>query len=513
MAKATVRKRRLHETNHPILLEVNIRILLNELSRSAGKRVTLGQIPDSILDEWSRLGVDAVWPMGVWTTGPLGRDIARRHPGLREEYKKVLPDCTDEDIAGSPYAVQRYTVPRTLGGAEGLRVLRRRCAKRGIGLVLDFVGNHTARDHAWVKKHPEYYVGGSAGLEEQKPDFFFKVKVGSSDRVLAYGRDPMIAAWTDTAQLNHLSSRARRAIISELTKIAALCDGVRCDMAMLLLRDVFTMTWGEWLKENPTDAGEREFWEEAIQAVQVGYPRFLFLAEVYWNLEWRLQNLGFSYTYDKVLYDRLLREGADSVREHLHADVAYQRKSIRFMENHDELRAAKAFASEGVQAAAAVVVATVPGMVLLHDGQLEGRTVKTPVQLVRRPDEPVSESARGFYEKLLSCVTSSVMREGEWRLLSPRAAWHDNPTWHDFLIFWWEHPSRGYRLVVVNYAPHSGQCYAELPVDHIECGALEFRDLMGEAVYVRDRAGLMSKGMYFDLQGYRFHVFEVKKAR
>jgi hypothetical protein len=67
--------------------------------------------------------------------------------------------------------------------------------------------------------------------------------------------------------------------------------------------------------------------------------------------------------------------------------------------------------------------------------------------------------------------------------------------------------------VVVNYAPHSGQCYVELPAQHLPGVTVEFRDQLGDATYVRDSAGLATKGMYFDLPAYGFHIFEVLKVR
>ena len=82
----------------------------------------------------------------------------------------------------------------------------------------------------------------------------------------------------------------------ELERIATMCDGVRCDMAMLILPDVFERTWGR--RPEP-------FWPRTIERVRKAAPSFLFMAEVYWDLEWELQQQGFNYTYDKRLYDRL----------------------------------------------------------------------------------------------------------------------------------------------------------------------------------------------------------------
>jgi hypothetical protein len=513
MAKTNTAALTLAATGHPILFEVNARVLLNELSGVEGKKITFTSLPDRVLDDWKQWGFDAVWLMGVWTTGDVSRGIARTHEGLKTEYQKVLPDYSLEEVQGSPYSVADYAVPKAYGGDDGLRSLRERLAARGISLILDFVSNHTARDHPWVDSHPEYYINGDPGDDERRPDIYFKTRTASGERVLAYGRDPTFPGWTDTAQLNHMCGPARKAIIAQLKKVASMCDGVRCDMAMLILRDVFVLTWGDRLKVSPCDNVGREFWEEAITKVREDYPSFLFIAEAYWNLEWQLQQQGFSFSYDKVLYDRLLREGAGSVRDHLRAEMDFQRRSVRFVENHDELRAARAFTSEAWHRAAAVVVSTIPGAVLFHEGQFDGRTFRLPIQLVRRPEESVSEQTKHFYQRLLSTINNPVFRRGDWILLSVRPAWHENYTWQNFLVFWWQEKDNGARMVVVNYAPHSGQCYVEVPVERVNGTALEFKDAMSDATFVRDRGGLVTRGMYFDLPGYGFHIFEVLKAR
>ena len=501
----------LRDIAHPVLYEVNTRVLLRELSAAAGTKITLGTIPDAVIDEWARYGFNAVWMMGVWSSGPLGIAIAREDAPLKEAYRALLPDFTDDDVTGSPYAVHAYEVPAAYGGEEGLQRLRSRLAGKGIGLVLDFVPNHTARDHAWVRTHPEYYVRGKDGEEGEKPDHYFRAATTKGDLTLAFGRDPGYAGWTDTAQLNPRHPGARKAMITTLKHIAMLCDGVRCDMAMLVLDSVFERTWGERGMPNPLAPGE--FWREAIEETRADAPGFLFIAETYWNMEWDLQQRGFDYTYDKTLYDRLLREGAGAVRDHLRAETDYQKHSLRFIENHDEPRAAQVMPSEAWQYAAATVIATVPGMVMFHDGEFEGRRVRIPVQLSRRPAEKPVARTQAFYRRLLKVVSGGVFQKGTWRLLVPRAAWNDNYTWQNFLIFWWQEKPDGAMMVVVNYAPHSGQCYADIPLELLEGTPIEFRDQIGEAVYTRERGGLGSRGMYFDVPSYGIHIFEVTTGR
>ena len=81
----------------------------------------------------------------------------------------------------------------------------------------------------------------------------------------------------------------------------------------------------------------------ATKTVREKNPGFLFMAEVYWDLEWTLQQQGFDYTYDKRLYDRLREGHAEPIREHFYAEPDYQVKLARFLENHDEPRAAATF--------------------------------------------------------------------------------------------------------------------------------------------------------------------------
>ena len=504
---------RLRTTAHPLLYEVNTRLLVNELSAAAGRKITLATIPDKVLDEWTDLGFDAVWLMGVWGTGNRGLEIARTFPALQEEYRKTLPDCGPADVIGSPYAVKSYTVSRALGGNQALVALRRRLEKRGLGLVLDFICNHTARDHPWVARNPEYYVNGTDGDEQQHPDLYFRTATVGGQKILAFGRDPTFPGWTDTAQLNHLHPELRVRMLETLLKIAGLCDGVRCDMAMLILRSVFERTWGDRAKPADTSPAEGEFWQVAIDATKARYPEFLFLAESYWDMEWQLQELGFDYTYDKRLYDRLLREGASSVYDHLCADEGFQRKSIRFIENHDELRAAHSLPSPLWNCAAATIMSTVPGMALFHEGQIQGRMIRVPVQLGRRPVENESSLLDGFYRRLLQCLNSSVFRLGGWTLLSAKAAWHENSTWRNFLAFWWDGGLDGCRLVVVNYAPHNSQSYVVVPFKGSGGGSVELRDLLGPSVYYREHSVLTTKGMFFDLSPYVVHIFEVKPAK
>ena len=215
---------------------------------------------------------------------------------------------------------------------------------------------------------------------------------------------------------------------------------------------------------------------------------------------------GFDYCYDKSLYDRLLSREAGAVRAHLWADLAYQNRLARFLENHDEPRAAHDFPPPLHQAAAVITFFT-PGLRFFHEGQLEGRRVKVSMHLGRRPEEPVDSELQEFYGKLLACLKRPEVRDGRWQLLKIRPAWEGNPTWDRFLAFAWEDDTNQRLLITVNYGPTQGQCHVTLPFVDLSGKKVILQDLMTESSYEREGDDLLTQGLYVDLPAWGFHVF------
>jgi glycosidase len=486
---------------YPSLYQINTRVLVGELSRDLGRPATLDDLPDSLLDDVARLGFDWVWPLGVWQTGPAARGVSLANAEWRREYLEQLPDCTDDDISGSPFAIRRYEVNAAFGGDEALARLRARLAERGLRLLVDFVPNHMAPDHPWVFERPELFVHGSEDDLAREPQNYTRLETNAGPRVFAHGRDPYFPGWPDTVQLNYRHPQLREAMCGELERVARMADGVRCDMAMLVLPDVIRRTWGE--RSTPDDGSDpvdAPFWPEAVARARAVNPGFVFMAEVYWDLEWELQQQGFDYTYDKHYYDRLHARDAAGARGHLRADPDFQRRSARFLENHDEPRAASAFATE-LREAAAVLTFLVPGLRFFHEGQLEGRCKRVSMHLGRRADESADEASREFYDRLLAVLRRDEVRNGEWTLADVRPAWDGNATSEQFVAFAWEGDGRRL-LVAVNYGPSQGQCYVRLPF--ADLGRYTLRDLMSPASY--DREG---DELYLDMPAWGYHVFEV----
>lgn len=437
---------------------MNTRVVLREQSAILHRPATLDDIPEATLDELARQGFEWVYLLGVWQTGPAALEISRTQPGLREEYHRTLVDFTDEDVCGSCFAITGYSAQSQLGGNEALARLRERLHHRGLRLMLDFVPNHTAPDHPWVEGHPEYYIQGNETLLNQEPYNYTQIVTTAGPRILAHGRDPFFPGWADTLQLDYSNPQTAAAMQQELLTAASQCDGLRCDMAMLLLPEIFQRTWGKT---------SLPFWPKAIAQIKSTSPQFVLMAEVYWDLEATLLALGFDYTYDKRLYDRLRDRQAIEVHEHLRADPSYLNHMVHFLENHDEQRAAAVFSPE-VHPAAAVAAFFTPGVRFFHQGQMEGRKVKISVHLQRGPHELPDPALTRFYHDLLNALRQPLFAQGEWQLCEcVDAQAHPIPA---VLAYQWSLSGQETALVVVNYSSQAADGRIDLPGTRSDSG-------------------------------------------
>ena len=216
---------------------------------------------------------------------------------------------------GSPYCIKDYQVDLRFGGAKGLSALRKKLAGKGLGLILDFVPNHVAPDHPWTKSNPEYFISGTKEDLAGQPENYYT----SGNNIFAKARDPFYPPWPDVLQLNIFNESLRQAMVDTLIRIAGKCDGIRCDMAMLVMNEIFLKTWEG--KTGPVP--EQDFWLEAIPAVKEKYPDFIFIAESYWESEQALIAQGFDYCYDKRYYD-YLATGAEKAGDHLSEMIPIQ---------------------------------------------------------------------------------------------------------------------------------------------------------------------------------------------
>lgn len=379
-----------------------------------GRELMLASAPDEAWLELAALGFDHVWVMGAWRRSAASRREALT-PDAERRWRRTLPDLRERDVLGSPYAIQDYSVDPRLGAAGDLARLRERLNRLGLGLVLDFVPNHLAVDHPWVEARPARLVRGAGAAVERHPEWFFR---GPRGELFAHGRDPNFAPWNDTVQVDWTSAEARSALADELIRIGEIADGVRVDMAMLGLADVVAGTWGEVVAPGAADAGEApiEPWHEILARVRAARPGLVLIAEAYWGREPDLLALGFDYAYEKALYDLLASENGAALASYLRREPSWLARGVHFAENHDEERAQVVFGPARARTAT-VAALTLPGLALVHDGQLEGARRRAPIHLARAARGDFTPGEEAFYRRLLAVTRADVYRNGTWSLL------------------------------------------------------------------------------------------------
>ena len=478
--------------------DVNTLIWLGEVSRRVGADVTLGSVPAREWDALVPAGVTLVWLMGVWARSPAGREIALASPDLRAAWSKALPDWTDADVAGSAYCIRDYEPPDMLGGWDGLDAAREELRARGALLMVDWVPNHVGPDSPWLLTTPDAFVRGTARDLDADPAGF--VEIGGT--VFAKGKDPYFPPWPDVVQVDAFAPSLRQLAVQALGRVAQHADAVRCDMAMLMLDDVVTATWGERVGTAPA----RTYWTDVISAVRAVNSDFRFVAEAYWDREWDLQQLGFDHCYDKRLYDRLEHGDVAQVRSHLDADVDYQRRLLRFLENHDEPRAAQTFGPQDRAKASAVVVATLPGLTLWHEGQADGRKVFASVFLNRRVDEPPDPALAAWYHGLWA--VASDVRDGRWTRCAV-TGWPDNDSAQGLVAWSWSVGDR-VTVVVVNLTERHSDGILHLGHAAAAGRTWLLTDLLDGTTYLRSGDELAGGGMYVSRPAWGAHVLRAE---
>ena len=486
--------------------EVNTWVWLTSLSRHFGQRITLDNVPDEAFDDLARPNIDVIWLMGVWKRSEFSRRNSLKY---KHEYVGALPDVTDEDIIGSAYSIGDYQVDERIGGRAGLAKLRSRLRDRGLQLMLDYVPNHVAIDHPWVHEHPDYIIiGKPKDLKERPSDFFRHKDRNGKNVVLAHGRDPYFPGWSDTAQLNAFNRALRQAVVETLKDIAEQCDGVRCDMAMLMMNEIFRSTWSGYTLGEP----ETDYWPTIVPQVRESHPDFMFVAEVYWNKEYEILQQGFDFAYDKIFYDRVLEGNVPNLRAHLVASIDYQQHMMRFVENHDEPRAFDKLAHDK-SFAAATLICTLPGACLLHDGQFTGRLVKLPVQISRQADEKIHQDLFDYYMKLLKETRDPIYQQGQWYLFELNPAGETDGTHQNLLAYGWRFENQDYRLIVVNIT--ATEAFARLPLGfwgEVAGHTWTLHDVSDGSSYDRPGDEMIEPGLFIELKPFESHIFRFERC-
>lgn len=481
------------------MLEVNTRVWIRQFGSNAG----FSDISDDFIDDLRAKHIEILWLMGIWKTSSSLVKKCGFGIDLVPSYVKALSDWKKEDVIGSPFAIDDYIINPSLGDEKDLLEFKRRLNKRNIRLFLDFIPNHFGADSPLIKTNPGIFLQTDKDSFTKDPYAFFEYN--SSDPIyIAHGRDPFFPPWSDTAQLNYFESETRELMIKKLAYIASVADGVRCDMAMLPLNNVFQNTWLGVLNKSGYKRPDEEFWKTAITRTKELKHGFMFMAEAYWSLEWQLQQLGFDYTYDKTLTDRLSEGDVAGIRAHLQAETDFQIRSVRFIENHDEERAVTKL-GRFKSLAAAVVISTIQGVRFYYDGQFEGKKTRLPVQLGREPAEKISVPVQKFYQNLLQITGTEIFKKGYWKMLNPEPADPSNSSWENFLSWQWTLDNE-IRIVIINYSHSTSQCRIRTDLSTGK-EQIQLTDLMNGIAYKRGVSEISKQGLYIELKAYQSHIF------
>jgi len=259
--------------------------------------------------------------MGVWERSLAGIAIANRNKNLVESFRHVLPDSRRRTMLGLRTAFDAtFADPTPWRSASA--PLPPQLANRGMKLLLDSCRNHVARITRWVSEHRIFY---SRHVEDvsSDPASYWKFKAA------IYGM--RTGSIFPGSRKFCSSTRELGCGIRCLPPFqhAAQCDGIRCDMAMLLLNKNFERTLGQSAPGfgPPTEYG----------VTLIPLPRRLIrisssIAEAYWIKSGSCSSWGFDFCYDKRSDARLEHDNAESVRLQLCADSGYQKKLLRFLE-------------------------------------------------------------------------------------------------------------------------------------------------------------------------------------
>jgi hypothetical protein len=482
---------------HPHLYQINAYAWLEQLSAKYGRTIRLAEVPGSEWDYIAGMGFDIVWLMGVWQRSPISRRLDQQKNPL-PDYSQALPGWTLADIIGSPYSVLQYEPDPRIGTWNDIDVARETLHRRKMALYLDFVGNHTALDHPWTRQHPEYYIEGTKEDFENFPHSYFRIDSDKGVIYLALGKDPYFPAWSDVAQLNHFSPEMRVAQLAELKKIASHCDGVRCDMAMLQLNEVFDRIWRPVLGDTKIPA--KEFWTEARSSV----PDLVLLAEAYWGTEGKLIDLGVDFVYDKGLYDSVRDGNTADIHWRLAQGIEYQSHLGRILENHDEPRFATVFANDRLPAVA-TFMGTLPGLRFYQQGEELGIKLRTPIELRTVAEQPIDVVRKQFFSTLFAATNDDVFHSGHWSVL-PVSPDYDGTSDKLFVYEW--RSDEAWRLVAVNLSDAPAQGIVRL--QGVGKRDIALIDVLDGTKYLRKGGDLAQQGLFIRRDAYQAHLFDVQ---
>jgi len=242
----------------------------------------------------------------------------------------------------------------------------------------------------------------------------------------------------------------------------------------------------------------------AIQAVKQQYPNFIFMAEVYNPYEEKLQALGFDYTYDKNIYDKLGKNNLDDLRNWISGhSVDFITRSAHFITNHDEKRAVDFFGSWQRADAAALLTYTLPGVRFFWQAQQNGFTSQLDVHLRRERNEIANPHVQDFYDQFLPIISHDVFKKGTWTYLN---VFGSSEAWK-LVAYRWAGSEN--RLCVINFSDGTGS--GRVLVSNAQAkgsnDTIPVTDLLAGITYYRSAKEMREQGLFVLIKPWFAQIF------
>lgn len=341
------------------------------------------------LPRLKEMGVQTLWFMPIQPIGREGR----------------------KGILGSYYAISDYrTVNPEFGTMDDWKALVKAIHDQDMKVIIDWVPNHTAPDHPWVKAHPEFYIRDSVtGIPVHQP-----------------GTD-----WTDTRKLDFKNAQIADSMIAVMKYWVTETgiDGYRCDHAQ----------------------GQGEaFWKKCNAELKALNKGLLMLAEA--EDEW-VYDAGFDMSYGWKFFHKAVSVAAgkrpanalDSVLNEWDSVFPPTATFLHFTSNHDENSWNKAD------------YGTMPGASHAPFAVLT-QTIKQSVPLIYSgQEEPVLDSISFFFKDTISFSrleraafykTLLHLRKNN-KALSANASFKKIKTDHDRAMYVFEREKEGHKVLVL----------------------------------------------------------------
>ncbi len=230
---------------YPSLYQINTRVWLTALAQSLGRPATLDDIPDAELDRLAGDGLRLDLVPERLADGPGGTARLAHQPGVAARIPGHAAGPPRGRHRGVRLRHHRLRRPRAARRRRGARAPARAAPRARPAAAARFrPESHGHRSPVGARRIPSTTSRAPTTTSRARRRTTRGSTARTASRVFAYGRDPYFAGWPDTLQLNYANPATQEAMIATLVKIAGQCDGVRCDMAMLVLPDVFERTWG-----------------------------------------------------------------------------------------------------------------------------------------------------------------------------------------------------------------------------------------------------------------------------